>query len=236
MKLPPLTRGVILSRYKRFLADIRLDSGETVTAHCANTGAMTGCWEPGAPAQLSASTNPQRKLAWTLERIDMGMGWIGVNTNRVNQIIASFISAGDIASLAGYQTLKREPAYNVSGHGKSRLDLLLTSPGKPDCYIEVKNTTLFDDNTIRFPDAVTTRGKKHLELLQHAASEGHRSIILFAINRPEGNQFRAAREIDPNYCEALSMAYAAGVEIIPFRIAHSDDSVEPGGVIPYLID
>ena len=236
MKLPPLTHGVILSRYKRFLADIRLDCGETVTAHCANTGAMTGCWAPGAPAQLSASDNPKRKLDWTLERVDMGRGWVGVNTNRVNSIIASFVSSGAIADLGNYQAQQREPAYNVPGYGKSRFDLLLTSPTRRDCYVEIKNTTLLNDNTVQFPDAVTARGKKHLELLQHAVCSGHRSIILFAVNRPEGELFRTATAIDPDYHKALMSAHAAGVEIIPFRISHTGDGVEPGGTIPYSLE
>ena len=236
MNLPTLTDGRIISRYKRFLADVELSNGETVTAHCPNTGAMQGCWEPGAPVQLSASDNPKRKLKWTLERVDMGAGWIGVNTHRVNAIMSNFISDNTIPGLTGYSDLKREPTYNVDGFDRSRFDILLTKPDHQPCFVEIKNTTLFRNGEIQFPDAKTSRGKKHLELLQHATKNGYRSVILFAVNRPEGNLFRVAADIDPAYHQALVESSENGVDLFAFRIRHTQIGVEPGGRLPISLD
>ena len=161
MKLPELTAGKILSRYKRFLADVELSNGEIVTVHCPNTGSMEGCWKPGAAVELSASTNPKRKLNWTLERVDMGAGWIGVNTNRVNGIISHFIENEMIDKLSGYSELKREPSYLAPGFDRSRFDILLSKSDAKPCYVEIKNTTLYRHKQIQFPDARTVRGKKH---------------------------------------------------------------------------
>jgi len=166
--LPPLTDGIILDRYKRFLADIELHDGRKVTAHCPNTGAMSTCWQPGAPVQLSYSDNPRRKLAWTLERVDMGRGWIGVNTARVNHMISAAITGGHILQLGGYDRIRAEPAFHVPGYPKSRFDILLSGDGRRDAYVEIKNTTLICGDVISFPDAVTERGRKHLELLAEA--------------------------------------------------------------------
>ncbi len=134
MQLPPLTNGRILSRYKRFLADVELGDGSQVTAHCPNTGRMTGCWAPGAPVQLSFSDNPKRKLAWTLERVDMGAGWVGVNTARTNSVVAEAITEGRVLALSGYQRLQREVRFDVPGHPASRLDLLLSEGGGLDAW------------------------------------------------------------------------------------------------------
>ncbi len=226
MELPTLTNGKIISRYKRFLADVELSSGEVVTVHCPNTGAMTSCWEPGAAVQLSASTNPKRKLNWTLERVDMGQGWIGVNTNRVNKFVGDFIVNGEIEALSGYSGLKAEPVYLAEGFDKSRFDFLLTAKGRRDCYVEVKNATLLKDGIIQFPDAVTTRGSKHLSLLVHAVHQGHRSVMLFAVSRPEGGIFKVAKEIDPAYYQSLLDARDKGVEVMTVRVFHTKTGVE----------
>ncbi len=231
VKFPPLTDGRIITRYKRFLADVQLPDGEIVTAHCPNTGSMKGCWTPGAPVQLSASDNPARKLRWTLERIDMGAGWVGVNTNRVNHIIADFIAAGHIRPLRGYEQIHREPRCPVSDFAKSRFDLLLRQAGRADCYVEIKNATLLEDNCIRFPDAVTARGRKHLEMLQHTVRRGYRGVLLFAVNRPEGECFRVAADIDPGYDETLRRVRENGVEVLAVRIRHLDAGVEAGGEV-----
>ena len=211
---------------------MELSNGELVTAHCPNTGSMTGCWEPGAAVQLSASDNPKRKLKWTLERVDMGSGWIGVNTNRVNQIIRSFLESKQIQQLSHYSNIKAEPTYQAEGFPKSRFDFLLQENAYSDCYIEVKNTTLFRNNEIQFPDAVTTRGRKHLQLLQHAVNKGHRGIILYAVNRPEGDVFRVASDIDPEYHNTLIATHDKGVEIIALRLQHTDTGVMPGELLP----
>ena len=197
---------------------------------------MQSCWEQGAPVQLSASDNPKRKLQWTLERIDMGAGWIGINTNRVNAIISVFINENAIPGLEGYSNLKREPAYNVDSFDRSRFDILLSEPKREPCFVEIKNTTLYRNHEIQFPDAKTTRGKKHLELLQHAAKNGYRAVILYAVNRPEGDLFRVAKDIDPAYHQALVESSNNGVEIIAFRIRHTQTGVEPGELVTISLD
>ena len=227
--LPPLTDGKILKRYKRFRADVRLNDGTTVTAHCPNTGSMTACWKPGAPVQLSYSNNPKRKLAWTLERVDMGRGWVGVNTGRVNHIVAAAIRSQRIPQLLGYKHLKKEPAFNIDGHPKSRFDLLLTDGIAPNAYVEVKNTTLVAGRAILFPDAVTERGRKHLELLQQAVKLGSRGVIVYALNRPEGEYFEPAWDVDPEYGQTLEGVAAGGVEVLVVRLRHLADRVTVAG-------
>ncbi len=226
MLLPPLTNGYIVNRYKRFLADVVLKSGEQVTAHCPNTGAMTGCWRPGAPVQLSYSDDPRRKLAWTLERVDMGHGWVGVHTGRVNRVIAQAIREQRIGPLAGYSELRHEPRFAVKGLPAARFDLLLKQAKRADAYIEIKNATLLVGDTIQFPDAVTERGRKHLQLLARAIRRGHRGIMIYAINRPEGDYFEPAWDIDPEYAQTLSRVTRQGVEVLAVRLRHREKSIE----------
>ena len=214
MQLPPLTDGRILRRYQRFLADVELSDGRVVTAHCPNTGAMTSCWEPGAPAQLSRSSNPRRKLPWTLERIDMGKGWIGVNTALPNRVVAEAIAVGLIPSLTGYAILQREQVYAPSGLPRGRLDIGLSQGPAADVLVEVKNVTLLEGDWLRFPDAVSERGRKHLDLLLAAVGEGWRGVILVAANRPEGNRVGPAWRIDPAYARRLREATQGGVEAL----------------------
>ena len=228
MQLPPLTPGRIIKRYKRFLADVELADGTLVTAHGPNTGTMKSCWEPGAPVQLSFSDNPKRKLAWTLERVDMGDGWLGVNTHRTNGIIAEGIENGQIPELAGYGTLRREVKFELEGHPSARFDLLLSEGKGADAYVEVKNVTLLDGDYIRFPDAVSERGRKHLDLLLEAVRLGYRGVVLFAVNRPEGSCFAPAQAIDPAYAERLREVVDAGVEALVVRIRHSDEGMSVG--------
>ncbi len=222
MKLPPLTGGRILRRYKRFLADIELEDGTVVVAHCANTGAMTGCWEPGAAVQISHSDDPRRKLAWTLERVDMGNGWIGVNTARINAVVAEAVDAGSIGPLRGYRVRRREPPVTYGDFPRSRLDLELEGSGLPTALVEVKNATLPGEGVIRFPDARTARGRKHLEILA-AAPDTVRAVLVFALNRPGSDRFEPARDIDPDYAEALERAVESGLEVVLARVEHDDD-------------
>lgn len=235
MQLPPLTDGRILRRYKRFLADMELVDGTLVTAHVPNTGAMTGCWRPGAPVQLSHSTNPRRKLPWTLERVDMGQGWIGVNTARPNAVVAEGISEGRIPPLSGYGELRREVAFASGGH-RGRLDIGLRRGERADALVEVKNATLLDGNRIRFPDAVSERGLKHLNLLLAAVESGLRGVILFAVNRPEGEIFAPAWSVDPAYAGRLGEVCAAGVEAIAVRIRHRADGMEVGEALDLALE
>lgn len=229
MKLPPLIDGVIRARYKRFFADVELADGRLVTAHCPNTGSMAGCWRPGAPAQISDSGNPKRKLRWTLERVDMGGGWIGVHTGRVNQVVREGIEGDRLTTLAGYDRILGEPSFVSRNHPQSRFDLFLRGGKACDAYVEIKNTTLLDGDTVRFPDAVTERGRKHLLLLAEAVARGYRGVIVFAVNRPEGVRFEPAWEIDPDYGETLERVVELGVEVVVARLAHTAGGIEVRG-------
>lgn len=233
LHLPPLTPGILLRRYKRFLADVVMPGGETVVAHCPNTGSMTSCWEAGAPVLLSHSDNPKRKLAWTLECVDMGRGWVGVNTSRVNHAIRAAVQHGAIEALGAYPHIQSEPRVVFDGHGPSRFDLLLADDAGRQCYVEVKNTTLLVGDAVKFPDAVTERGRKHLELLALAVARGIRGIILFAVNRPEGGWFEPAAEIDPQYAQTLERVVDAGVEVIVARLRHNERTLEVTGSARY---
>ena len=234
VQLPPLVNGRIERRYKRFLADVVLDDGSRVTAHCPNTGAMTTCWKPGASVQLSMSDNPKRKYPWTLERVDMGSGWIGVNTMRTNGVIAEAVAETRIPELSGYRRVRREVRFEAAGAASGRLDLLLQEGNRPDALVEVKNVTLLDGQRLRFPDAVSERGRKHLELLMAAVQHGFRGVALFAVNRPEGDCFSPASEIDPAYARRLQEVVAAGVEVLAVRIRHGVNDLEVCG--PVAVD
>lgn len=231
LRLPPLTTGILIRRYKRFLADVELPGLGRVTAHCPNTGSMASCWKPGAPVRLSHSDNPNRKLAWTLECVDMGRGWVGVNTSRVNTAVRAAIEHGAIGGVGGYTGIRSEPRVAFDGHPASRFDLLLENDGSPPCYIEVKNTTLLVGEAVKFPDAITDRGRKHLELLALAVARGARGIILFAVNRPEGRWFEPAAEIDPQYAATLDRVVTAGVEIIVARLRHGENTLHVTGSV-----
>ncbi len=232
MQLPPLITGRILKRYKRFLADVVLDDGRRITAHCPNTGSMQGCWEEGAPVQVSSSDNPRRKLAWTLERVDLGQGWIGVHTGRTNPVVEEAIREGVVKSLRGYRQIRREVTYDPAGMERARFDLLLSGGRRPDAWIEVKNVTLWQDQALAFPDAVTERGRKHLQLLSHACEAGYRGVMVFALNRPEGRFFKPADEIDPAYGETLRKVAEQGVELVALRIQHGPQSMQVAGEVP----
>jgi len=233
MKLPALTDGHILRRYKRFLVDVELSSGEVVKAHCPNTGSMLGCWEPRAPVQLSRSDNPKRKLAWTLERVDMGRGWIGVHTGRTNYVVEEALGEGRIPSLAGYPAIRREAPFAAAGFAPSRFDFFLSGAAAvADAWVEVKNVTLLQSDALTFPDAVTLRGRKHLELLAEACRQGCRGVMIYALNRPEGVCFRPADEIDPAYGDALRRALDLGVEVLALRIEHLADSMRVSEEVP----
>lgn len=230
MELPPLTDAVITQRYKRFLADVVLADGRQVTAHCPNTGRMTGCWEPGVPVQLSHSDNPRRKLAWTLERVDMGAGWIGVNTHRVNAVVAEALEKGQLPGLDQYGRLRREVQVDLHDH-RSRLDLVLDQGDQPDAYIEVKNVTLLEANKLKFPDAVTVRGTKHLQTLRQLVADGNRGVMIYALNRSEGVCFETAAAIDSEYADTLLQAMGEGVEVIPLRLQHTATGIHATSIV-----
>jgi len=220
MTLPPVIFGKLIRRYKRFLADVELDDGTVVTAHCPNTGRMTTCAEPGWRVALSDSANPKRKYRYTWELVHNGTCWICVNTGRANAVAFEAVSNGWIPELAGYDDVLREQTF-----GNSRFDLLLKK-GNEFCYVEVKNVTLLaEDGSYAFPDAITERGHKHLNELIEVVKAGHRAAMLYVIPRSDGSQFRAAHEIDPDYAQALEKAVAAGVEIHVWQAAVSPKEV-----------
>lgn len=216
---PPLQSGLLVARYKRFLTDVRLESGETITLHCANTGAMTGCAEPGTRVWYSTSNNPKRKLAHSWEIAESPAGhFICVNTARANQIARELIEQGALAPLAGYARLRTEVKY---GEENSRIDLLLEDDERPSCYIEVKSVTLLDEREQAgmgyFPDAVTSRGAKHLRELMAMKAAGHRAVLLFMVLHSGIARMRPATHIDPLYSQLIVQAMAAGVEILCYR-------------------
>ncbi len=206
----------MLRRYKRFLADIKLDDGQEVTAHCANPGAMLGLNDAGADVWLSPSRNPKRKLlySWELMRADGGL--VGINTAHPNGLAADAIEAGQIAPLQGYDSLRREVKYGQN----SRVDMLLEQPGRPDCYVEVKNVHLMrQPGLAEFPDSVTKRGAKHLVELGDMVAAGHRAVMFYLVQRTDCSRFTVAADIDPTYARELQRAMGRGVEAICYDCA-----------------
>jgi sugar fermentation stimulation protein A len=223
----PLVPATLVKRYKRFLADVVLPSGETMTVHCANPGAMTGLDAAGARVWLSKSDNPKRKLAhsWELIEVDLGTGaeLVGINTAHPNALAAEAIAAGAIPELTGYAAIRREVRYGKS----SRVDFVLESPGRPACYVEVKNVHLMRrPGLAEFPDAVTRRGARHLAELSHMVSAGSRAVMLFLIQIGSARRFALARDIDPGYARAFDQARAAGVEAFAYRCGITREGIE----------
>ncbi|MCR6632955.1 MAG: DNA/RNA nuclease SfsA [Magnetospirillum sp.] len=229
MRFPsPLVRGRLIRRYKRFLADVLLDSGEEVTAHVANSGAMLGTSTPGMEVWLSPAANPARKLAWNWELCRVDGALIGVNTAWPNLIAAEAVAAGAIPELAGYATIRREVKYGRN----SRIDLLLEASGRAPCYVEVKNVHLKRGDWAEFPDAVTVRGAKHLVELRDMVAEGHRAVMLYLVQREDCAGFRPAADIDPTYAAGLQTAMADGVEAICYTCRMSVEGITVGGALP----
>lgn len=197
---------------------------------------MATCWAPGAPVQISQGTRPGRKLPWTLERVDMGRGWIGVNTARPNQVVCEGIAAGRIPALAGYARLRREVPYGPPGLPRGRIDIGLSQGPGPDALVEVKNVTLLEGTALRFPDAVSERGRKHLDLLLAAVRSGLRGVILFAANRPEGDRVGPAWGVDPRYGRRLLEVVELGVEVLAVRLVHGPGTIEAGDLLPLDLD
>ncbi|MGB0653134.1 MAG: DNA/RNA nuclease SfsA [Thermoplasmatota archaeon] len=211
----PLQPASLLRRYKRFLADLELEDGTQILAHCPNSGSMLGMKEPGSPCYVRPVDDPKRKLKWTWELVspDQGATWVGMNTQRPNQVVEWAIQEGLIPGLSAEAGLRREVKYGREG--RSRIDLLLGNKEAGLTYVEVKNTTLAEDGLARFPDAVTARGAKHMDELVHVVEEGHRAAVVFFVNRADCDRFDVARDIDSAYGEAFDRAVAAGVQIVP---------------------
>lgn len=209
-ELPPLIKGKFLRRYKRFLADIELEDGEVVTAHCPNSGSMKGCACPGADAWISQSTNPKRKLKYTWELTRIDGTFIGINTLVPNRLVKESVENNLVPELSGYSRVKSE--VKTSAH--TRLDLMLESQHANPCFVEIKNCTLVENGVAMFPDAVTTRGQKHIQELEALAAAGNRAVLFFLVQRTDAHTFTPAADIDPEYAEKLMRARLKGVEII----------------------
>ncbi|AMA09460.1 DNA/RNA nuclease SfsA [Picosynechococcus sp. PCC 73109] len=233
-RYPGLIPGILRKRYKRFLADIELASGEIVTAHCPNTGPMTGICELGAPVMLSKSDNPKRKLAYTWEMIQLPTPeptWIGVNTALPNRVIKAMLLAKQIPELADhYDTVRPEVRYGTEN--KSRIDFLLTGEGRSPLYVEVKNTTWTKGKLALFPDTETTRGQKHLQELIDIVPAA-KAVMLYFINRGDCTRFAPGDSKDPKYGELFRQAIAAGIQILPCRFAVSPEGIRYLGLAPW---
>lgn len=229
MHLPPMKSGILLRRYKRFLADVRLDSGEEVVAHCPNPGRMTACMAEGGRVWLSESHSPKRKLRWTWEITEFaGMPpiYVLVHTGRINGLVDEALADELLPEVAGYESVRREVRCGDTGR---RLDFLLEGV-RGKCWVEVKSATMLaDDGVVRFPDAVTKRGRHHLEVLADQVQIGERAVLLFVVPRPEGRGVGPADSVDPAYAETLRWAVNRGVEIYARRAV-----VRPGEA--YLSD
>ena len=229
----PLVPAILIKRYKRFLADAQLENGETLTAHVANPGAMTGLATPGARIWLSKSDNPSRKLAysWELVEADLGSGLelVGVNTAHPNALAGAALATGVMPSLAGYETIRREVKYGKN----SRVDFLLEDHSRPSCFVEVKNVHLMrQPGLAEFPDSVTARGAKHLDELAAAVAGGARAVMLFVIQIGSAQRFSLARDIDARYGAAFDRARAAGVEAIAWRCTLNREAIEVTAPVP----
>ena len=228
MKNPPLVKGTLIRRYQRFLADVRLQNGKTITASCPNTGRMTTCGEPGSLIYMSQNDNPNRKYQYTWELTQTEKSLVGINTNVPNKVVYRSLKKGQIAELEGYKDIRKEIKYGEN----SRIDLLLLN-GKEQCYVEVKNVTLVEDGVARFPDAVTTRGTKHLNELMAMVEAGHRATMFYFIQREDATLFKPADDVDPVYAETLREAHKKGVEIIVYDAKVTLEEVLLGKPIPF---
>jgi sugar fermentation stimulation protein A len=220
----PLIQGTLIKRYKRFLADVRLADGSIVIAHCPNTGAMTGCAEPGWKVWLSPSNNPKRKLLYTWEVVLTDrFHWIGINTHKANVLVKEAIEEGRIDELLGYKTLQSEVRF---GQENSRIDFLLTDREKADCYVEVKSVTLLVDNAGYFPDSKTLRGQKHLRELSAMVNQGKRAVLFFCVQHSGIQSVQVAKHIDPDYANELKQAMLNGVEILCYGCRVSSEKID----------
>lgn len=224
----PLISGTILKRYKRFFVDVTLEDGSIVTAHCPNTGSMKTCLETSWPCLLSHHNNPKRKLKYGLEMTSNGSTWIGVNTQLPNILVRDSIKNGEILELKGYSNIQSE--FKL---GKSRIDLYLSND-KEDCFVEIKNVTLIGpNNEALFPDAVTERGKRHLEELISLKKAGKRACMFFLVQREDVSSFRPAHEIDPGYSQKLKEAYDLGIEVLVYQASLSEKGIKISKALPF---
>lgn len=228
MKFPvQLVHGRLIKRYKRFLTDVRLDDGTIVTAHCTNSGSMKTCIEENAPVYLTPVNDSKRKTKFTWEMIFMNNDWIGVNTSIPNVLAYEAVRDGKIEQLKGYDRVGREVTFQ-----DSRFDVYAENDAER-CFIEVKNVTMKVGDFALFPDAVTTRGRKHLETLIRVKHQGIRAVMLYVIQRTDVSKFGAAKDIDLEYAKALKKAYESGVEIIPVQAKVTPEEIKIVRQLPF---
>lgn len=224
----PLIRATLQKRYKRFFVDATLENGETVVAHCPNTGSMKGLLDTGNTVWLTHNPDPTRKLHYTTEIIEVNGHPVGVHTGHPNALVAEAISAGKIASLPADWQLRREQKYGEN----SRIDILLESDNGEKCFIEVKNVTLREGDAALFPDAVTERGTKHLHELAAQVRQGHRAVMFYLAQRADCQYFAPAAHIDPTYAQALKDAIAEGLEVLAYMCTVTPESIEVSAPLP----
>lgn len=227
----PLTEAVLLKRYKRFLADIKIGD-DLITAHVPNTGSMTSCWEPNWRCAVSKSDNPNRKMAYTLEFTHNGESWIGVNTANANKVTHQWLKNNLIKELTGYGTIQPEKKI-----GESRIDFYLENhPTLPPAYVEVKNVTLKLDGVAQFPDAVSERGQKHLKELMDLKQKGFRAVMLYIVQREDVELMKPAHSIDKKYGALLKEAVAVGVEILVYQCKMDRSEIRFGKSLPFIAE
>jgi sugar fermentation stimulation protein A len=228
----PLYEGRLLQRYKRFLADVELDDGRVVTAHCPNPGSMLSCVEPDLRVWLSERAQGSRRLKWTWEVADFGTRRVFVNPTAANDVAHEALQLGKFPDLVGYDTVKRE----VTARPGSRLDFRLSSNEANSCWIEVKNVTLgLGSGRSAFPDSVSLRATRHLEELMWLKSRGDRAVLLFCVGRSDAKSVEPAEQIDPTYADTLRRAARAGVEVLAFKCVVRKSGVSAGRALPVLL-
>jgi sugar fermentation stimulation protein A len=225
-----LQPAILLKRYKRFLADVELADGRQITVHCPNSGSMRGCSAPGSEVMISRADNPKRKYSHTLEMIKVGADWVGINTGLTNRLVAEALARGQIAEIGVVDRIERE--VKTSPH--TRLDFLLHK-GTKKIFVEVKNCSLVEQDIAMFPDAVTSRGTKHLVELMSLKQAGFEAAVFFCVQRRDGNSFAPARHIDPDYAATLTHVHDQGVMILCYVAAVCPTGIEILGRLPVRI-
>jgi sugar fermentation stimulation protein A len=233
LKIEARLKARLIKRYKRFLADIVLEDGSELTVHCPNPGAMTGTQAPGAAVRCSTHDNPKRKLKHTLEMIRVGRIWVGLHAAKANDVARQALESSAYSPFAGYATVERE----ITVDEGSRFDFRLTDHPETDvpCWVEVKSVTLCESRRARFPDAVTTRGKRHLEHLMARCARGERAALLYIVQRADADSVAPADTIDPEYGRTLRLAAEAGVELHALSARVLGDRIELTRVLPVLL-
>jgi sugar fermentation stimulation protein A len=225
-----LQAAILIKRYKRFLADVETEDGQLLTVHCPNSGSMRGCSTPGSEVMISRSANPKRKYPHTLEMVKAKTIWVGVNTARTNYLAAEAFAKGVVAEIGTVDHIQRE----VKTSARTRLDFLLQK-GKRKIYVEVKNCSLVENDVAMFPDAVTVRGTKHLRELLALKQAGFEAAVFFCVQRRDAHSFTAARHIDPEYGDTLSLVHSHGVLVLAYEAEVTPSTIEIVGSLEVAV-